>query len=494
MNKLHYFLILLFVASTSFAQRSFNMTYLSEYFPPTLTPGDAEGFNDIWGWVDSAGREYAIFGSRAGTYFVDVTDPANPVEVDYKPGGFNGAAQSTFWRDYKTYKNYCYAVVDGSSTGSLQIFDLSYLPDSVHEVYNDNEFTTSAHNVHINNDRVYLISNSRGGSYYPLDILCIEDPENPELIGGIWNNNTVTGSYSTSHDIFVKNDTVYMSVYFNQTGNNGLHVFDTRDPMNPDLLGSITNYPVPGINHASWMFDDGNHLLMMDETRGSPVKIIDISDLSNMNSVATFATDPGSIAHNGFIKDCLAFVSYYHDGVQVYDVSDPLNPTRVGYFDTDTTTGDGVYNPNFLGCWGVYPYFPSGNIIASDREYGLFTMTFDGTFPANCSGDEELVLEVDTARPCVDTASVNPNAIAGVVKQDVKVYPNPSQGIFNIDLNSHEVDEILVFDLAGNIVYSERLRNDSQSIIINLSSQKQGMYILELVGAKEKQRFKIFNE
>jgi len=34
--------------------------------------------NDIWGWVDSQGREYAIIGTYDRTVFVDVTDQFNP--------------------------------------------------------------------------------------------------------------------------------------------------------------------------------------------------------------------------------------------------------------------------------------------------------------------------------------------------------------------------------------------------------------------------------
>jgi hypothetical protein len=40
--------------------------------------------NDIWGWVDPTdNKEYAIMGTTAGTTFVDVTDPQNPVAKCY---------------------------------------------------------------------------------------------------------------------------------------------------------------------------------------------------------------------------------------------------------------------------------------------------------------------------------------------------------------------------------------------------------------------------
>ena len=37
--------------------------------------------NDIWGYEDEDGNEYAIVGTTKGTSIVDVTDPLNPEEI-----------------------------------------------------------------------------------------------------------------------------------------------------------------------------------------------------------------------------------------------------------------------------------------------------------------------------------------------------------------------------------------------------------------------------
>ena len=40
--------------------------------------------NDIWGWVDPMnGDEYAVVGLSAGTSFVRITDPINPMVVGF---------------------------------------------------------------------------------------------------------------------------------------------------------------------------------------------------------------------------------------------------------------------------------------------------------------------------------------------------------------------------------------------------------------------------
>ena len=62
----------------------------------------------------------------------------------------------------------------------------------------------------------------------------------------------------------------------------------------------------------------------------------------------------------------LLIISYYVDGTRVVDISDPTEPLEVGYFDTSDLTG------LFDGNWGTYAYLPSGYIISSDRQNGLF--------------------------------------------------------------------------------------------------------------------------
>ena len=72
--------------------------------------------------------------------------------------------------------------------------------------------------------------------------------------------------------------------------------------------------------------------------------------------------------HNIYIRPDtdLLIISYYVDGTRVVDISDPTEPLEVGYFDTSDLTG------LFDGNWGTYAYLPSGYIISSDRQNGLF--------------------------------------------------------------------------------------------------------------------------
>ena len=66
----------------------------------------------------------------------------------------------------------------------------------------------------------------------------------------------------------------------------------------------------------------------------------------------------------------LLYLGYYHDGLRIFDISAPSNPVQTWMYDT--------YLPNnhnsYKGAWGVYPYLPSGNIIVSDMQSGLFIL------------------------------------------------------------------------------------------------------------------------
>jgi len=72
----------------------------------------------------------------------------------------------------------------------------------------------------------------------------------------------------------------------------------------------------------------------------------------------------------------LVIMSYYVDGTRILDISDPTNPVEVGYFDTSDWTG--LYDGN----WGTYAYLPSGYIISSDRNNGLFIFESPLTNPS----------------------------------------------------------------------------------------------------------------
>ncbi|MBI3141850.1 MAG: choice-of-anchor B family protein [Bacteroidetes bacterium] len=324
-------------------------------------------YNDIWGWEDDWGREYVIMGSLDSTYFIEVTFPDKPVLRDVVAG----RDDSCIHRDYKTYGHYAYGVADEGHS-SLQVFDLAYLPDSVHVVYDSEEYTRRCHNIFIHGDRAYLASNLHPDwGFIPMSVLELgRNPEKPYasthlsplVIDGV-------PQFTHVHDVFVQGDIAYCS-----NGNGGLYAYLLGDAPNSfQLQGVLGNYPDQGYNHSAWGSADRRYMAMADETHGMKLKMLDIEDLSDIKVLSTFGShsELGSIPHNPFILGDKCFVSYYHEGLVVFDISNPGQVELAGQYDTYPDNGDTAY-AGYEGCWGTYPFFSSGTIAASDMTHGLF--------------------------------------------------------------------------------------------------------------------------
>ena len=78
------------------------------------------------------------------------------------------------------------------------------------------------------------------------------------------------------------------------------------------------------------------------------------------------------------------------------------------------------------------------------------------------------------------------------LKTGISIYPNPSKGIFTINLPaSFTVGNIKVTDITGKIVYSNQSKQFSNHIDIDLSDQNAGIYIISLIGNKKSYNYKV---
>ena len=316
-------------------------------------------YTDVYG-VAINEREYAVIGSTMGTHIIDVTIPTQCLEVAFIAGAFQGGGVTH--RDFFSMDNYLYGVCD-QGTSTLQIIDLTNLPNSVSLVYNSDSLISTSHNMFIDTENKKLYSTNG-------TVLDISNPVQPTFLFNMG---------FSCHDLYVENDTGY----FNCGGSLQIFEMTTNFPQN---IGSLTSYPQQGYNHSGWKEND--IYVFADENHGLSLKVVDVSDLSNLSVTALFNSevDANSIAHNLIIRDNFVYVSYYHDGLQIFDISDPYNPIKVGYYDT--------YLPNnhngYAGNWGVDPQLPSGIILVSDVQSGLFVLEFNYNPQSICDGDSIL--------------------------------------------------------------------------------------------------------
>lgn len=281
-------------------------------------------YNEVWGF-EQKGREYVVIGSTLGTHFIDVTDTNNIHEVDFVKGALFGPR--VVHRDYHDYNGYLYMVC-GEGNSTLQIVDLQYLSDSVHLVYDSDEFINISHNIFIDSSsaRLYAMAvytEKTFNRYAGVRVLSLENPEKPSLLGDFL-------TQSDCHDAYVRNDTVYLNI-----AHEGLKVYDFANPESPKELDHLFFYPGMGYNHSGWLHENSTIYAFADETPTSPIKICDASTFPNIKVLITIKAAPdSSMVHNLIIKGNLLYVSYYNEGLYVYDISDPVHPKTYAYYDT----------------------------------------------------------------------------------------------------------------------------------------------------------------
>ena len=315
---------------------------------------------NICGYADSLGNEYALVGVSSGMSIVNVTDPDNPVQITQLPWP---AGPNQLWKEIKTYKNFAYVVSEAGS--GVQIADLSQLPSSnvpfqywAPTIAGEN--LNSIHALHIDTTKGVLYLYGSNVSNKGAIAADLNNPWNPVFLG------LYDASYV--HDGYADNDTLFAAEIYNGVCN----IIDFTNKSNPLVVGSI---PTPGsFTHNTWLSPNKKTVFTTDEVGNSFLVAYDISTLTNISELDRIQSNPGSnsIVHNTHIRpDNFAVTSWYKDGITIVDVSKPNNLVQVGNYDTYTIgSGNG-----FEGAWGVYPFLPSGNIIVSNIDEGLFILT-----------------------------------------------------------------------------------------------------------------------
>lgn len=386
---MHKILLILSLLSTTTLLGQLNTTLLSRVVYQ-------QDLNDVWGWTDSTGIEYALVGTTTGVSIVSLETPENPQRVAFVPGDFS------IWRDIKTYGDYAYVVADqpGSEDGVL-VIDLSNLPESV-ESFNWTpslpglSVLKNCHNLYIDENGICYLAgcNIAGGGIIILDVT--QEDGVPAFI--------TTGPFIYAHDVFALHQKMYTSEIFQGQ----LGIYDVSDWDNITRLAGVTT-PYT-FTHNAWTTPDGKYVFTTDEKANAPVGAYDISDLNNIQRIDIFrpplTLNTNVIPHNVHVKDDYLFISYYTDGGVIVDASVPDHLIEVAQYDTELQITQG-YN----GAWGMYPFFKSGRLLLSDINNGLYVVEAQLKRAARVKG---IVVDASTQTPIFGaeiTLAKAPNSI-----------------------------------------------------------------------------------
>ena len=346
-----------------------NLTFKAQKNDYAPAPG-GQNYSACWSYVHSDGREYAAIGVNGftppggGTAIYRLTDPAAPVLVGFIPG------PPSTWREMKSYRDWLYVVTESQGTGAgLQIIRMTN-PDSpvLAATYTTN-FLTS-HTVSVDTTNGLLICNgTRAASpqdWTGIRILALNNPgigatpENPVQLS-TWPAVFPVPSDQYVHDSVPIGNRLYLSCIWAGV----VRVLNITNPSAPTEIASWS-YP-GGFTHNSWPDATGNWLYVTDEVNGEPLKIFDISNLAAPTLVNAITSNPQAIVHNAHVKGDVLFLANYTEGIRALDVSDPAHPAEFAWADSYAGPSGG-----FGGVWEVGAFYPSGAVVASDRNSGLY--------------------------------------------------------------------------------------------------------------------------
>jgi len=408
--------------------------------------------NDIWGYTDEFDNEYALVGTQDGTSVVDITDGSNPTEVFWEDG------LNSTWRDIKTYGDYAYVTTEALE--GLLVIDLTSLPDAsgISTTYFNggigNEWQ-SAHNLYIDESGfLYIFGANRGnGGVIVYDLN--SSPTSPTEVLDI--NDWYV------HDGFVQNDTGY----FGNIYEGHFSMWNVADKSNPILISTALTPTT--FTHNIWAASNG-FAYTTDEVAGGFIGSYDLSNPATPVLIDKIQSSPGDniIPHNTHVLGNYLYTSYYADGVVIHDISRPHNIVEVAQYDTSP-----LQSEDFVGCWGVYPYFASGKIIASDIEEGLFVLDANLTLGSYLEGN---ITEQGTGNP---VGNVDVTIGGTTISDNSNVYGDYATGLLATNTFDVTFFKVLYFPQTISVDFQEGVVNTQDVVLEKIPQYSVTVRVLD---------------
>ena len=334
--------------------------------------------SDFWVFEGVDGGDYAVtgtWGADGKAYFWDVSNPSNLKKIDSVQVDARTVNDVKVSQDGKI----CVISREGASNrkNGIILIDVTNPRDAkIISEYTKN-LTGGVHNVFIDNNHIYALSN--GERYY---ILNIDNPLQPTEVGMF----EIGKEGQAIHDVWIENGIAYSSnwrdgVYLVDVGNG----IAGGSPSNPVSFG---NYSYDsGAHHATFpykskstgkfytvlgdeIFPKGVNPNGTNETAGF-LHFVDFTDTKNPKEVAKYEL-PTHGSHNFWIQDDILYVAMYTGGLRIVDLSGDLlgdlykQGREIGYLLTGNPKG---YIPNDTMVWGAQLY--KGHVFYSDFNSGL---------------------------------------------------------------------------------------------------------------------------
>ncbi|MCY1082670.1 LVIVD repeat-containing protein [Archangium lansingense] len=270
---------------------------------------------------------------RGGLTVFDVSNPAAPV-LETRITQLN----DNYWNGVWAKGNALYVA---SASSGVVVFDISEpanpkllksLPSGRGQI--------DVHTVFVEGDRLYGMSPSPSPQTLIFDI---QRPTEPVLLGEYAEPGATTDpTVGFPHDALAFEGMLYINHW-----SSGYLMVDLSDPANPKKVGSYT-YPY-ATSHANAVGKFGDRRIAFEggESWGAHLRVVDVTDPVHPVRIGEYKLEASASIHNMVLKGERLYISHYHHGVRVLDVSVPENPKEVAYYNTfreaDPGRGESFY-------------------------------------------------------------------------------------------------------------------------------------------------------
>jgi plastocyanin len=194
----------------------------------------------------------------------------------------------------------------------------------------------------------------------------LSDPAKPVI------TDSVVVDARTINDVMTTEDGKYGVITREgaSTRKNGIVILSFEDPAHPKPIAEFTETVTGGV-HSTFIYR--GYVYLTDDATGS-LRVIDIRDPYKPKQVARWQTRPdeaGNTLHDVDVKDGLAYLSYWNQGLVILDVGNgikrgsPENPKLVSQFKYDLNAlyreVEAVGGPGFIR--GTHTAWRAGNYV-----------------------------------------------------------------------------------------------------------------------------------
>ncbi|MFN6963361.1 MAG: FG-GAP-like repeat-containing protein [Pyrinomonadaceae bacterium] len=461
-------------AADAAAQRVALRSQITPNCPSSASPTRWK-FADIYG--DGNIAVQGSYGCR-GAFIYDISNPASPVLASWYNPGSNIQFLEAIVIGNRGYFG------AGNSNGGVHIVDLSnpYSPQLLGIV---NSTNGNGHNiihemmVFDQNGARYLVENYNllSSSQKIIKFINVSNPAAPVFK---WDLNPTDTTWV--HAMHIRGNRMYLSGW---GGRIDIYDISNLATQAPTLLGTIVGNST---NHSTWTSEDGRYLYSARETTDGDLRVYDVQNPQQPLLVKSIRAGDYALnaitPHNPVVMGNKLYVSWYQAGVQIFDISNPANPVRIGQYDTysptfaqpveekqlmesagpwDIACGDPEFRSSlptsYDGNWAVYPFLGEDKVLLGDLTNGL--------------------LIVDASR--IATPKNVVSDFDGDRKTDLSVF-TPANGAWTIESSSNSSSWSPIWGIATDVITPGDYDGDGRSDVAVWRPGNGAWYVLNSSG------------